>query len=646
MAGLLAGLGHLTIPRLDRMRVLEKRPFEKPYEGDEPTRTARRAIDGDIDKLEVRIRSLRRRRNDLSSISILPPEVLSKVFIFVRDMSSDSYYRNGQAQWIRNVGHICHHWRDVALCCPTLWSVPLFTHPELAQEMVHRSKMAALTVRSTTGSWTPRLLDQIENVMTQISRIQTLHLTFGNQPDRLKTILTVLSQPAPLLESITLTDATYHMYNSQNSLPEDAFNDAPRLRSVELERLNFSWESAIFKHSNVTILRLKNSRVVTNGTSTIGQMMDALNNLHNLRILELNNSIPSHVTSNGNEKTLKFKFLENLTVDTRAADFIPFLRCIRYPSNTILNLRCSSTKPEEYAAVLSLVGQALRPGPSAERGTPRRSMVFRAAELLLGDPGTTRVSLYEKRGSARWGFMGRTRETALIDLHFEGDHTTSCLCDHVVKDVCNSFDLSSLRSLVLDWAFSYHQEHLIRECFGKLPKLNYIRVCRSVSDLLLAIKETPPDGKVIPVEGSKGTRSALSIGRCHDTVPPVTTFPALKTLYIEGAEFRQSRSPESMGNLVDMLMQRSEMNAPIHKLLLEGCAGIRTAQKRLLGEVVVDLEVDGERIEVGELRSGDEDSYDDNSDFTDDEDYEDDSDYPGDPYYDLDIDDAFGWLPF
>jgi hypothetical protein len=303
--------------------------------------------------LKSRIQSLRTKRNELSPISILPPEILSKIFILVRDLlsgrdpSTEAQLHSHHAPWIR-VGHVCHYWREFALSCPSLWSVPIFTRPSLAQEMIQRSKMAPLTIRSIANTWALKVLEQLENALTQIARIQSIELTLESHT----TIFSFLSQPTPLLENLSLSGPT--SYGNKISFPLDTLSDAPRLRSIDFNWLNFSWESAIFKHENLTDLRLSNDQI---GASTIGQMIDALLYLPNLRILALSNSIPPHTTSNGNEKTLEFKFLERLELSARVVDCIFLLRHIQYPSHATVKFHSSSTEVEDGMTVFSLLGQ-------------------------------------------------------------------------------------------------------------------------------------------------------------------------------------------------------------------------------------------------------------------------------------------------
>lgn len=631
---------------------MNKKPFDSPYEGDETTRAARQTIDEDINQFEIEIRSLKRKRNELASISVLPPEVLSKIFIFVRDTMPNHYHRNPQTQWIRIVGHICHQWREVALSCPTLWSIPVFTNPELVQEMMQRSKMAALTIKLTTGSWTPRILGQLENAMAQIFRIRFLHLAFGSHPDKLKNIFSTLSQPAPHLERVVLTDGTYHVHSTQYSLPKNAFTDAPALRSVELDRFNFVWESAIFKH-DLTTLKLRNVRVASPEGSTIRQMLEALAHMPRLRTLELVNSIPPHTTASGNEPIPEFDALEYLTLDAKAPECIQLLRCIKYPPHITLNLHCSANKVEDYANTLVLVGEVLRRPIRSKSGIHHNPRVFRSAGFLLEYDGTTDICFFDRAdGVMQSGlYATATRNDADVRIRFHISQIVSQSHDHILKELCNAFDLSSLESLTLDWCPGHNQSlQSIREGIGKLPKLKCIRIGQCFSQVCSAIKEDLDGREPVPIDelGAGRTRSSARRKKLQCIFPPVTVFPTLKTLIFQGADFNENRCPGSLDNLVDMLIQRSNMNGPIHELSLEDCRGVRTEQKRQLGEVVVDLLVDGDTVDVMELNSED-DLYVDSYDEDEDENYEDEDEdyfYDASEPYDYNVDDAFGWFPF
>ncbi len=130
-------------------------------------------------------------------------------------------------------------------------------------------------------------------------------------------------------------------------------------------------------------------------------------------------------------------------------------------------------------------------------------------------------------------------------------------------------------------------------------------MAQSGSQICRAIAESTKESSV-EKPGENKTHHSLCRRASQHIVPPVSIFPALSTIVIEGADFRQRYSPEGIEYLVDMLMKRSNMNAPIDRLILEACSGVRKFQKRRLGELVVRLDVDGEEVHVEKLVSDDE----------------------------------------
>ncbi|KAF5361797.1 hypothetical protein D9756_002367 [Leucocoprinus leucothites] len=644
-----AGLAGLYPERIHLACLMKsEKPYEIPFDGDEFTRAARETIDCDINKLQEKIYSLRRDRNKLSSTSLLPPEVLSKIFIFIRDgVLSDTYHR-GQLQWIRAIAHVCHHWREVSLDCPTLWSVLVFTRPDMAQEMMSRSKMAALTIRSVTGSWTPRLLEQLENAMAQVSRIRVLHLVLAAHPDRLTNIFTSLSQPALLLEKVTLCDTSYPPYHNQKGLPDNTFSDAPRLQNIDIDCLKFTWQASIFKHPTVTTLRLKNARVYPDEASTFGQMMDAFANMPNLRTLDLTSVIPAHTTASGNEGIVQLNFLENLSIDARAPECILFLRSLRYPPHTKISLSSSSSNFEEWSPLISLIGQAMRGTQDTQTRSPRPPHPITEAKIHQNYATSVTVALFDKPMRTP---RSLSHSLVTLQLHGPGDHVALSAQDRLLKDIFNSFDFSALENLELCWSPGFHQPTTLRESIGNLSNLKHIRISGCLSSLCHAIKESlegreaPP-----PVELPQGrTRSSARRRRLLQyTFPSITVFPSLQTLSIDETDLRESQAPGIVDALIDMLMQRSDMNAPIEKLFFENCRGVRSSyQRRRLAEVVVDLEIDQEVIDVTD--PVDEDDVDDEESEYSEDDYDDEDQYSDDYYddgFDYDIDDAFGWFGF
>ncbi len=482
--------------------ILAKYPFEMPHEGDEFTRVARRTIDDSILAHELEIQSLKRRRNELSPIAVLPPEGLSKIFIFVRDLCNDLPHSTCRTHWIC-VGHVSHHWREAALGCPTLWSIPVLSKPNLAQEMIHRSKMVPLTISLTTKSCSPRVLKQLQNALSQISRIQSIRLTLplGRYPQELGTMLSSFSQPAPLLENIDLSSPIHSTPKDWLNLPQGALPDTPRLRDVMFDSIYFSWGLGIFKHRNLISLQLRHRWDAGTKRCSIGQMMDALHHLPNLRILELNNIIPPPATSCGHEKDLEFKFLERLELSDKAAECIFFLRHTRYPASTKVRLCTSPTEVEDCAVICSLIGQNLNHTQNVEAGIPHSPVIIQSARLVsFDDEITIEISFFTQAGLMRHLCGPPNDLDPIIYILLQGRDFLDQASGPFLTSVSDNFDLSSLDSLLMDFEFNHNHIHAIRDSFGKLPKLETICVSQSLPEICLAITESSQDTPVKKTE--------------------------------------------------------------------------------------------------------------------------------------------------
>ena len=77
-------------------------------------------VDKGIDTAMKLVRSLLTRRNALVPISLLPPEILARVFHLI--VLEEPPISGGRSLgWIR-VTHVCRHWRQVALDDSSLWA--------------------------------------------------------------------------------------------------------------------------------------------------------------------------------------------------------------------------------------------------------------------------------------------------------------------------------------------------------------------------------------------------------------------------------------------------------------------------------------------------------------------------------------------
>ena len=94
------------------------------------------AVDKEVDATRKLLRLLLMRRNALAPVSVLPPEVLARVFHFLARDEPPCLGRLDLG-WIRAT-HVCQLWRQVALGDSSLWArfSGVVTNKELVSEML------------------------------------------------------------------------------------------------------------------------------------------------------------------------------------------------------------------------------------------------------------------------------------------------------------------------------------------------------------------------------------------------------------------------------------------------------------------------------------------------------------------------------
>ncbi|TFK57850.1 hypothetical protein BDN72DRAFT_851950, partial [Pluteus cervinus] len=155
-----------------------------------------------------RTRALRRLRNTLPPIASLPNEILSKVFLLCHRLNVNAgpnktaqknVEQRGAARLV--LSWVSHHWREVAVSYPDLWTFVSKGNLEYMQKCMNRSKNLDLTVN---------LLDpdaqHIHECFLAMHRIRSLDVDID--PNALEDRIPggVWQQPAPHLVSSTITN--------------------------------------------------------------------------------------------------------------------------------------------------------------------------------------------------------------------------------------------------------------------------------------------------------------------------------------------------------------------------------------------------------------------------------------------------------
>ncbi|KAH9012432.1 hypothetical protein EDB85DRAFT_2296713 [Lactarius pseudohatsudake] len=221
----------------------------------------RQAIDAEIKSLEASIQALRYRRNALAPISSLPTEVITTIFSFLHipvTLSFSKYPQGGQPKrseqlaWLR-VAYVCRQWREIALNHPLLWSHVYFTvfSSAGATEILSRAKRVPLYLEARVpfhlwdNSRFSVLQKELQDHVSHIS-----HLSISAEPFHLHRILKGLVLPAPILESLSLSDEKDNTgisaIEEQVVVPDTLFDGStPRLSWLDLRNCDISWNSPL-----------------------------------------------------------------------------------------------------------------------------------------------------------------------------------------------------------------------------------------------------------------------------------------------------------------------------------------------------------------------------------------------------------------
>ncbi|KAI0035474.1 hypothetical protein K488DRAFT_83051 [Vararia minispora EC-137] len=147
---------------------------------------------------------LRMQRNALSSISILPPEIITRIF---RQSLSP---RRRTYETAVKISHVCHQWREIARADPFLWAeLTSDDGPEQIHEFLRRSKSISLDLIADFPSKSDLLISLLEQLS---GRIASLDVAAGRREgndhsralDWFSNVTRTLTSPAPLLKRMHL----------------------------------------------------------------------------------------------------------------------------------------------------------------------------------------------------------------------------------------------------------------------------------------------------------------------------------------------------------------------------------------------------------------------------------------------------------
>ena len=209
----------------------------------------RKAFDDEIKASEKVIRELKYCRNALAPISRLPPETLAEIFSLLSFSAGDYEYIVPGLEWI-SVTHVCHRWREIALCSPYLWNHINFTRLTAAgfTEILARAKMSPLHIKVEITPWNEAQFNVFKRQLeAHISHTRHLSIS-GKFQAALERLLERLVSPAPALVSLSLAKSSHPGRLPKFIIPDSLFNrTTPKLTRLKLIRCSIGWKSPLLK---------------------------------------------------------------------------------------------------------------------------------------------------------------------------------------------------------------------------------------------------------------------------------------------------------------------------------------------------------------------------------------------------------------
>ncbi|KAF7356579.1 F-box domain-containing protein [Mycena venus] len=567
----------MTFTTLTKRNDLRLHPEVTAFSSAKLVETAQRTLDLEIRKYQDSIRGLQYRRNALSPIGRLPPEMLSRIFLFCSDPESLS--------WIKEVSHICRHWRAVALGCPNLWSVLVFAQPKWADEMLKRSKMAPLTVKADLTYMTPRMVNTVHSSLTQISRIGELEVKTGSRsvPEILN-----LTDTAPYLHSLSLASPGFAQ-EEHFTLPNNFLNaEAPRLRRLELTRFFLPWDSPLL--SNLFHLKIQNPGPTAR--PSMKELLGVLERMPQLETLELDNALPVLApevsTLSMPSSRIPLSHLKRFVIaNVSALECADTLNRLSFNGNSGPTMKVSCLADNSTIADFSILISSLSNVQSVATTRQLRSLFV---NIGFGGMTIRAWSCFVQSGDP-------PRGRPFLEFDFKWLRFLRDDSEELMAYTCRSLPMRGLRGLSLSTDIHEVETKTWINTFASLPTLLSIHLRGQSTQLIAALgEEVIIDGvrQIPPPPAMKllGRRASLRRPRAA-SVSGGLFFPALRNLILEDTDF----AGPALDTLETALMERCERKQELWTLTLQDCNRLRYEDVERLKDIVSDVTWDG--LELG-----------------------------------------------
>ncbi|KAI0264866.1 hypothetical protein BC834DRAFT_970437 [Gloeopeniophorella convolvens] len=535
------------------------------------------AFHKEAEGLKIRLRSVYSQINAHLPISLLPPELLSRIFRHLRD-DVRSVARSQRLGWA-TVTHVCQQWRRVALEDASLWGKisGVWLKQQWLPEVLARSKQAPIDI---THHAQPS--HAVFSMLTQLfPRVRTLSLLYI---ERINSDLQgILRSEAPSLEELTLErmESTF-ISLMEKKVPLDRFalfdGQAPKLRKIHLDLFRIPW----ICYSNLNLRHLEVHLGLGQSSGDLGSLGELVEALFEsgrvLEVLILDGCLDFRMPPPHPPRTIGLPHLHSLHLRGPTSCVMHLFNLLDMPSLVELNLYFKAKDRAEVAGWPAIVPTVLSRYERADFAFrrlhldlatfPKPTTLYASCPVPLPSQGHSliadRVSLMvafddmmKGRGNWRYSIMQKAcaaQSMAKLNLV-------------KIRAVPPSFDVNAPTS-----GFDVKQWALLFRPYFEVTKLE---VHGQNTDLLLramVCKFTRSDVTGV-MEEQTGPHAPSQEDRDTVHVQPLL-FPRLTSLSLNGVDLTETDATGSLilSNLVDSLTKfRERLGAPIKELRIREC---------------------------------------------------------------------------
>ncbi|OJT10898.1 hypothetical protein TRAPUB_12582 [Trametes pubescens] len=535
------------------------------FQGDQAVRDhARSALQAQIQTHENAIVELKSRINGMAFTARLPPEILSDIFtlVAVDYYQARRWHHFGSThayKWI-TLTHVCRAWREIALNTPRLWSHIVLTQPNVAKQVLARSKKAPLWLSASLTHTDDQRAETLEVLMKESSRLKELHLT--GPAHTVQALSAKWRTSADLLETINIS-SDFRQFDPASLLPAPPLSSqifsgqTPKLRHLQIHRIAVDWSNPLFCNTLRTLII---HAVYDNAPSPgeFSQLLDALEAMPLLETLRLNESIPrmpddATQLSRNVQRTISLPHLRCIELFSDAIDSANLLRHISAPPE--LRLTVNGRTERGVADLVRIFGECL--GRSTPLCTARLAPMYSSQVY---------VKLWR----------------SYVDSSDSGNIGPPSDAELSLDAYPHSRALQALVQLSTFFAQIYRFEVQLEAHRNWDWKMIFERM---------------PEVRVLSVtgHGDLSFLPALATLRDNGDANPKLPLQHLHTLELNGVRFGCAHSDHQshfLEELLDWLIMRCNYGVPVLRLVLRACINVESDAVDRLREVVPDVEWD------------------------------------------------------